>query len=210
MRCSAESILAISLRWRSRARSSIARSVSEEARSARSKWFSFSACRWASVSLASLRISSRQASSFRLKYSRWRSFINGSLSVGLYGLFLSRMLAPLLCAGIATPFDRHEPPVGGRAYIGRRGARQYLRGDTKRCAAKKSAPRRAPGHTAAAGSGRRVRHEFQRHAVDAVAQARGRRAVLEHVAQMPAAAPAVHLGAQHEEAAIRGGADRVR
>ena len=39
MRCKAASILAISLRWRSRARSSMARSVSDEARSARSGWF---------------------------------------------------------------------------------------------------------------------------------------------------------------------------
>ena len=58
--CSAASILAISLRWRSRARSSMARSVSEEARSARSGWFWFSSCRCCRVSLASLRMSSRQ------------------------------------------------------------------------------------------------------------------------------------------------------
>ena len=38
-RAKASSILEISLRWRSRARSSMARSLSDEARSARSGWF---------------------------------------------------------------------------------------------------------------------------------------------------------------------------
>ena len=57
MRCSAASILAISLRWRSRARSSMARSVSDEARSARSGWLAFSCCRISRVSRASRRMS---------------------------------------------------------------------------------------------------------------------------------------------------------
>jgi hypothetical protein len=47
---------------RSRARSSIARSVSAEARSANSGWFWFSSCKCCSVSCASFRISSFQAS----------------------------------------------------------------------------------------------------------------------------------------------------
>ena len=46
------------------------------------------------------------------------------------------------------------------------------------------------------------RREMHRHAVDAVAIAGRRRAVREHVAEMAAAAAAVHLGAHHEVAAI--------
>ena len=45
--------------------------------------------------------------------------------------------------------------------------------------------------------------ELKRHAVHAIAQARGRRAVVEDMAQMPAAARAVDLGALHEQAGIR-------
>ena len=51
--------------------------------------------------------------------------------------------------------------------------------------------------------------ELQRDAVHAVAQAGRLGAVVEHVAQMPAAAPAVHLGARHEEALVDGRADGV-
>jgi len=51
------------------------------------------------------------------------------------------------------------------------------------------------------------RLEGQSDAVDAVAQSGGRRTVLEHVAEMPAAAAAVHLGARHAEAAVDGGRD---
>src|SRR5580693_2288665 len=94
MRRSAASILAISLRWRSRARNSIARSVSDDARSARSGWFWLSSWRCCSVSLASLRMSSRQSSSFRRKYSRWRSFMKGSLSEGRYSRSIGSRLLP--------------------------------------------------------------------------------------------------------------------
>src|ERR1044071_3782233 len=100
MRPSASSILLISLRWRSRARSSMARSVSDDARSARSGWFWFSSCRCCRVSLASFRMSSRQDMSFWRKYSFWRSFMNGSLSVGRYPLPLSALPFPFL----ACPF----------------------------------------------------------------------------------------------------------
>src|SRR5438309_409224 len=48
------------------------------------------------------------------------------------------------------------------------------------------------------GSGR-GRDELHRHAIHAVAQAGGRRSVLEDVAEMAAAAPAMHLGARHQE-----------
>ena len=45
-------------------------------------WFSFSLCRVARVSCASLRMSPFQRISLRLKYSRCRSFMKGSSSVG--------------------------------------------------------------------------------------------------------------------------------
>src|SRR4029453_11396075 len=51
--------------------------------------------------------------------------------------------------------------------------------------------------------------ELERGAVHAVAQPRGLRAIVEDVAQVAAAAPAVHLGARREEAAVRRGAHRV-
>src|SRR6266481_2357654 len=60
------------------------------------------------------------------------------------------------------------------------------------------------------GSSRSVGQEFQGHAVDAVAQSRGRRSVLEDMAQMSAAAPAMHLGAWQQQQVVGGGADRVR
>src|SRR5262249_21388918 len=59
-------------------------------------------------------------------------------------------------------------------------------------------------------SSRSVGQEFQSNAVDAVAQSRGRRAVLEDMAQMSAAAPAMHLGAWQQQQAVGGGADGVR
>src|SRR6185369_1931168 len=68
-----------------------------------------------------------------------------------------------------------------------------------------------PAHDAAAAS-TRLRAgglEHQREAVDAVAQAGGFRAVVEDVAEMAAAAAAMHLGAQHAEGAVLGLADRV-
>src|SRR5580704_3406855 len=54
------------------------------------------------------------------------------------------------------------------------------------------------------------RFEIHRHAVDAIAQVRGRRAVVEDVAEMAAAAAAIHLGALHAPAAVGGGVDRAR
>src|SRR5262249_51473830 len=59
-------------------------------------------------------------------------------------------------------------------------------------------------------SSRSVGQKFQGHAVDAVAQPRGRRAVLEDMAQMSAAAPAMHLGTWQQQQVVGGGADRVR
>ena len=47
-----------------------------------------------------------------------------------------------------------------------------------------------------------LRLEIHRHAVDAVAQAGRRRAVVEDVAEMAAAAAAMHLGAHHAVAAV--------
>src|SRR5499433_1398940 len=55
-----------------------------------------------------------------------------------------------------------------------------------------------------------VGQEFQGNAVDAVAQSRGRRAVLEDMAQMSAAAPAMHLGAWQQQQVVGGGAYGVR
>src|SRR5437899_11128657 len=55
-----------------------------------------------------------------------------------------------------------------------------------------------------------VGQKFQGCAVDAVAQSRGRRSVFEDMAQMSAAAPAMHLGAWQQQQVVGGGADRVR
>src|SRR4051794_25545734 len=55
-----------------------------------------------------------------------------------------------------------------------------------------------------------LRLEVHGDAVDAVAQVRRRRAVLEHVAEMAAAAAAMHLGADHAVAAVGRGLDRAR
>src|SRR5262249_28262165 len=44
--------------------------------------------------------------------------------------------------------------------------------------------------------------EGERHAVHAVTETGGRRAVVEHVAEVAAAAAAVHLGADHQEAGV--------
>src|SRR5687768_7194079 len=52
------------------------------------------------------------------------------------------------------------------------------------------------------------RRKVQGDAVDAVAQAGRRRAVGEHVAEVSAAAAAVHLGPHHAVGAIHGGLDR--
>ena len=46
------------------------------------------------------------------------------------------------------------------------------------------------------------RHEFQRDAVDAVAQAGRRRSVVEHMAEMAAAAAAMHLVPHHAEGVV--------
>ena len=59
-------------------------------------------------------------------------------------------------------------------------------------------------HQAASGD------EFHRHAVDAVAQAGRRRAVVEHVAEMAAAAAAMHLVARHAMAGVGVALDRAR
>src|SRR5215475_261557 len=57
---------------------------------------------------------------------------------------------------------------------------------------------------------RLLRLEVQRDAIDAIAQMRGGRPVLEHMAEMAAAAAAVHFRAHHPEAAVAGGLDRAR
>src|SRR5438552_7617054 len=51
--------------------------------------------------------------------------------------------------------------------------------------------------------------EIERHAVQAIAQPGRLRPVLEDMAEMPAAAAAMHLGAGHEEAAVGIGLDPV-
>ena len=48
--------------------------------------------------------------------------------------------------------------------------------------------------------------EHQRETIHAVTQARRLRPVVENVAEMAAAAAAVHLGAEHAEGAVLGGA----
>jgi hypothetical protein len=53
------------------------------------------------------------------------------------------------------------------------------------------------------------RLEFQRHPVHAVAQAGGRRAVVEHVAEMAEAPPAMQLGEGCKEATVCLGLDRI-
>src|SRR5215218_6437092 len=52
-------------------------------------------------------------------------------------------------------------------------------------------------------------HERQGDAVHAIALAGGRRPVVEHVAEMAAAAPAMHFGAGNEQRAVHRGADGV-
>src|SRR5712692_6627346 len=54
-----------------------------------------------------------------------------------------------------------------------------------------------------------IPHELERGPVHAVAEARRLRAVVEDVAEVTTAAPAVHLGANHAEAPVPGGADTV-
>src|SRR5262249_35595626 len=46
-------------------------------------------------------------------------------------------------------------------------------------------------------------HEFQRNPIDAVTLAGGRRTVVKHVAEMPAAAAAMHLLPYHAEGVVR-------
>src|SRR5262249_50795869 len=58
-------------------------------------------------------------------------------------------------------------------------------------------------------AGRSFRLEVHRHAVDAVAQSGGRRPVRKDVAEMAAAAAAMHLGANHAVAPIHGLLDRA-
>src|SRR5262245_65983085 len=81
----------------------------------------------------------------------------------------------------------------------------------------KIAGRRRPALSIACGvrrPGRRLRravrwHELHGDAVHAVALAGTERAVVEHVAEMAAATPAMHLGAQHEQRAVVRRADRI-
>src|ERR1044071_8615175 len=56
---------------------------------------------------------------------------------------------------------------------------------------------------------RLLRLEVHRHAVDAVAEPRGRRTVGKHVTEMAAAAAAMHLGADHAVGSIHGFLDRT-
>src|SRR6185503_9276387 len=65
-----------------------------------------------------------------------------------------------------------------------------------------------PGRSSGRGYG--GRREFQRHAIHAVAQAGRLGTVVEHVAEMAEAAPAVHFGARHEKHAVGLGLDRLR
>src|SRR5207244_4993943 len=58
-------------------------------------------------------------------------------------------------------------------------------------------------------SGLRFRREIHRDAVDAIALVRRRRAVREDVAEMAAAAAAMHLGAGHAVGAVDGLLDRA-
>src|SRR2546422_5742780 len=53
-----------------------------------------------------------------------------------------------------------------------------------------------------------LRLKIHRNAVDAVPQMRGRRAVVEHMAEMAAASAAVHFGAGHAVAPVDRGFDR--
>src|SRR4051794_11146109 len=55
-----------------------------------------------------------------------------------------------------------------------------------------------------------IRFEIHRHAIDAVALMRRRRTVGEDVSEMAAATAAMHLGAHHAVAAVRGRLDRTR
>src|SRR5499427_3743238 len=59
-------------------------------------------------------------------------------------------------------------------------------------------------------SSRSIGQEFQGDAVDAIAQSSGRRSVLEDMAQMPAAASAMHFRAWQQQQVVGGGADCVR
>ena len=117
---SAASILAISLRWRSRARSSIARSVSEEARSARSGWFSFSACRWAKRLLGLLQdvvLPGEQLLAEILPLALIHEWLFVGRSVGLvpdkaaYAVLIPKTLQPRARTDA-------NPLLAGRAYIG--------------------------------------------------------------------------------------------
>src|SRR5438876_8501399 len=94
------------------------------------------------------------------------------------------------CALALQPrFDRHaNPPVRGASLYraARRATTTELAPATLQC--NKTYAARGIGAAVARGacSGRRVGQEFQGDAVDAVAQPGRLRAVLEHVAQMPA------------------------
>src|SRR5262249_14129085 len=80
-----------------------------------------------------------------------------------------------------------------------------------------NAPVEGPGHNCRAGNSCRARSarlrprrmEDQRKTVHAIAQAGRLRAVVEDVAEVAAAAAAMHFGAGHAEGAVLGGADRI-
>src|SRR6266567_1105529 len=76
------------------------------------------------------------------------------------------------------------------------------------------APTVSPGlrgapRLAAHGASASLRFELQRRRVDAVAQARRLRAVVEDVAEMAATITALHLGTPHAEAAVGFGFDSL-
>ena len=87
-----------------------------------------------------------------------------------------------------------------------------LSGERWTTVAQRSTPEKQPS-TLRAGFGRYGRWfpglEFERYAVHAIALTGRLRPVLEHMAEMPAAAAAMHFGSRHEQAAIGFGLDRI-
>src|SRR5580658_5352245 len=71
-----------------------------------------------------------------------------------------------------------------------------------------TAEQRAANRRARVRPARSLRLEVHRHAADAIAQMRRRRAVLEDVAEVAAAAAAMHFGAHHAVVAVGRGLDR--
>src|SRR5881397_3406025 len=79
-----------------------------------------------------------------------------------------------------------------------------------RCAGLAGRPPHYASRNAGYDCSQSLRLEVQRHAIDAITQMRGGRPIFEHVAEMAAAAAAVHFRAHHPEAAVAGGFDRAR